>query len=299
MRHFFVMACVAALVVFGVFWIVTVPSVVPASALPSYSPNVANGETVFNAGGCVACHASKDQPPTSLGGGRAIPSPFGTFYAPNISPDPNDGIGKWSEADFVTAVTKGTSPAGQHLYPAFPYTSYQKAKIEDVRDLFAYIKTLPPVSSKTPPHDLKFPFDIRRLVGGLKFLFLDGKPFVPDPKQTPQWNRGAYLVNALGHCAECHTPRNALGGIVASQRFAGGLDFEDGGWVPNLTQKGLKDMSEAELADFLKNGELFVGGSMVEVIRNTARLSDDDRAAMATYLKSLPPVDGPARPKKS
>ncbi len=299
MRHFFVMACVAALAAFAVFWIVTVPSEVPASALLNYSPNVANGEVVFNAGGCASCHAASGQPRTSLGGGLALKSPFGTFYVPNISPDPNDGIGNWTEANFVTAVTKGTSPSGQHLYPAFPYTSYQKARIEDVRDLFAYIKTLQPVSGRTPPHDLKFPFNIRRLVGGWKFLFLDGKPFVPDAKQTPQWNRGAYLVNALGHCAECHSPRNALGAIVESQRFAGGPDLEDGGWVPNITQKGLKDTSETELADFLKNGELDVGGSMVEVIRNLARLSDDDRAAIAAYLKSLPPVDGPPRPKKS
>jgi mono/diheme cytochrome c family protein len=257
-----------------------------------------NGENVFNAGGCASCHATSGQSRTSLGGGLALKSPFGIFYVPNISPDPNDGIGKWSEADFVTAVTKGTSPNGQHLYPAFPYTSYQKARIEDVRDLFAYIKTLPPVSGKTPPHDLKFPFNIRRLVGLWKLLYLDGKPFVPDPQQTPQWNRGAYLVNALGHCAECHSPRNALGGIIASQRFAGGPDPVDGGWVPNITQKGLKDTPEAELADFLKNGELEVGGSMVEVIRNLALLSDNDRAAIADYLKSLPPVDGPPRPKK-
>ena len=299
MRHFFVMTCIAALAAFAVFWIITMPSVVPASALPSYSPNVANGEMVFNAGGCASCHAASGQPRTSLGGGLALKSPFGTFYVPNISPDPKDGIGKWSEADFVTAVTKGISPSGQHLYPAFPYTSYQKAKIEDVRDLFAFIKTLPQVSGQTPPHELKFPFNIRRLIGLWKLLYLDGKPFVSDPNQTPQWNRGAYLVNALGHCAECHSPRGPLGGIIASQRFAGGLDFEDGGWVPNITQKGLKDTPEAELADFLKNGEFSVGGSMVDVIRNTALLSDEDRAAMAAYLKSLPPVDGPPRPKKS
>jgi mono/diheme cytochrome c family protein len=298
MRHFFVMACGAALAAFAVFWIVTVPSVVPASALPNYSPNIANGEVVFNAGGCASCHATSGRPRTSLGGGLALKSPFGTFYVPNISPDPNDGIGNWSEADFVTAVTKGTSPAGQHLYPAFPYTSYQKARIDDVRDLFAYIKTLPPVSGRTLPHDLKFPFNIRRLVGFWKLLYLDGKPFAPNPNQTPQWNRGAYLVNALGHCAECHSPRNALGGIVSSQRFAGGLDPEDGGWVPNITQKGLKDTSETELTDFLKNGEFSVGGSMVDVIRNTGRLSDADRAAIASYIKSLPPVEGPPRPKK-
>jgi mono/diheme cytochrome c family protein len=287
---------------FAVFWVVTVPSVVPASALPSYTPNLANGEVVFNAGGCSSCHAVKGEPRTMLGGGLALPSPFGTFYAPNISPHPTNGIGKWSEADFVTAMMKGTSPSGAHLYPAFPYTSYQHAKVEDVRDLFAYIKTLPQVAGRAPPHDLRFPFNIRRLVGGWKFLFLDGKPFIPDPKQSDQWNRGAYLVNSLGHCAECHSSRNALGAIVEARRFAGGPNPEGEGWVPNITQKGLKGWSEADIAALLKTGELpegdSVGGSMVRVVKNTSLLSDDDRTAMAVYLKSLPPVDGPPRPRK-
>lgn len=286
----------------AVFWVVTVPSVISANALPSYTPNLANGEVVFNAGGCSSCHAAKDGPRTMLSGGLAIPSPFGTFHAPNISPHPVDGIGKWSEADFVTAMMKGTAPSGAHLYPAFPYTSYQYAKADDVRDLFAYIKTLPPVSGSAPPHDLKFPFNVRRLLGGWKFLFLDGKPFVPDPKRSAQWNRGAYLVNGFGHCAECHSPRNFLGGIVNAQRFAGGPNPEGEGWIPNITQKGLKDWSEADIAGMLKTGDLpdgdSVGGSMVRVVKNTSQLSDDDRAAMATYLKSLPPVDGPPRPRK-
>jgi mono/diheme cytochrome c family protein len=236
-----------------------------------------------------------------LGGGLAIPSPFGTFYAPNISPDMKDGIGSWTEANFVTAVTKGTSPAGTHYFPAFPYNSYQHAKIEDVRDLFAYLKTLPPVSGRVRDHDIGFPFNIRRLVGGWKFLFLDGTPFSPDPKQSRQWNRGAYLVNGLGHCAECHSPRNFLGGIIRSQRFAGGPNPEGEGWVPNITQKGLKDWSEKDISYFLGTGELpdgdSVGGSMVRVIKNTSLLSEDDRAAIAAYIKSLPPVDGP--PKKN
>jgi mono/diheme cytochrome c family protein len=302
LRRLLLAMILGIVVAFAVFWIVTVPSTIPANALASHTPNVANGEVVFNAGGCSSCHATKDGPRTMLGGGLAIPSPFGTFHAPNISPHPVDGIGKWSEADFVTAMTKGTSPSGAHLYPAFPYTSYQHAKPEDVRDLFAYIKTLQPVSGNAPPHDLRFPFNIRRLLGGWKFLFLDGKPFVPDPKQSAQWNRGAYLVNGFGHCAECHSPRNFLGGIVNAQRFAGGPDPEGEGWVPNITQKGLKDWSEADIAGMLKTGDLpdgdSVGGSMVRVVKNTSQLSDEDRAAMATYLKSLPPVDGPPRPRK-
>jgi mono/diheme cytochrome c family protein len=301
-RKLAVLVLAAAVVGVGLFWFVTRPATVPAAALPAYSPNVANGETVFNIGGCASCHAVPGEPRAMLGGGLALRSPFGTFYAPNISPHPANGIGSWSEADFVTAMLKGTSPQGAHYYPAFPYGSYALATVSDVRDLFAYIKTLPPLSGRARPHVLAFPFDIRRLVGGWKFLFFDDRPFTPDPAWSAEWNRGAYLVNGLGHCAECHSPRNALGGIVAAQRFAGGPNPEGEGWVPNITQKGLKDWSEKDVAYFLKTGELpdgdTAGGSMARVIRNTSLLSDADRAAMAVYLKSLPAVDGPPRPKK-
>ena len=301
-RKLFLLVAVALIAGLGVFWLVTIPAVVSAEALPAYSPNVANGQTVFNAGGCASCHAVVGEPRTMLGGGLAIPSPFGTFYAPNISPHKQNGIGDWTEANFVTAVRKGTSPAGAHYFPSFPYGSYVHATDNDIRDLFAYIKTLPSLSGRPRPHDVSFPFNIRRLVGGWKFLFVDGKPLTSDPKQSATWNRGAYLVNGLGHCAECHSPRNFLGGIVSSQRFAGGPNPEGEGWVPNITQKGLKDWSEKEIAWFLKTGELpsgdTAGGSMVRVIKNTSELNDEDRAAVAAYLKSLPPVDGPVKPKK-
>jgi mono/diheme cytochrome c family protein len=258
---------------------------------------------MFNAGGCSSCHAVPNQPDRQkLGGGVAIPSPFGTFYAPNISPDPNDGIGRWSEADFVTAVMKGTSPNGAHYFPAFPYTSYQHAKLEDVRDLFAYLKTLPPVAGKGRDHDVPFPFNIRRNVGVWKFLFMDGTPFQGDAAHSPQWNRGAYLVNSFGHCAECHSPRNFLGGIVAAQRFAGGPNPEGEGWVPNITERGLSDWSAKDIGYFLETGQMpdgdSAGGSMVRVIKNISQLTAEDRAAIADYIKSLPPVDGPPRPKK-
>ena len=201
-------------------------------------------------------------------------------------------------------MTKGTSPDGQHYYPAFPYTSYTHGKIEDARDLFAYLKTLPPVSGKVRDHDVKFPFNIRRLVGGWKFLFFDDSPFIGDASKSAAWNRGKYLVNGFGHCAECHSPRNPIGGIVASQRFAGGPDPDHpGGWVPNITQKGsIKDWSEKDIASFLSDGVTpdgdTAGGSMAHVIKNTALLGDEDRAAVAAYLKSLPAVDGPPKPPK-
>jgi mono/diheme cytochrome c family protein len=296
------LALAAAVTGLAVFLNVTVPAIIPGSALPAYSPDVGNGQMVFNAGGCSACHAAAGQDRTMLGGGLAIPSPFGTFYAPNISPDANDGIGGWSEADFVTALKRGTSPAGTHYFPAFPYGSYQRVGIEDIRDLFAYIKTLPPVPGRIRDHDLSFPFNVRRLVGGWKFLFLDRQPLSPDAARSAEWNRSAYLVNGLGHCAECHSPRNFLGGIVASQRFAGGPNPEGEGWVPNITQKGLRSWSEKDVASFLATGELpdgdSAGGSMVRVIKNISQLGDNDRAAMAVYIKSLPPVDGPPSPKK-
>lgn len=302
LRKLFLLAVLALIAGVGVFWFVTVPAVVSAQALPAYSPNVANGQTVFNAGGCASCHAVVGEPRTMLGGGLALPSPFGTFYVPNISPHKQNGIGDWTEANFVTAVKYGTSPDGTHYFPSFPYGSYRHATDNDIRDLFAYIKTLPPLSGRPRPHDVKFPFNVRRLVGGWKILFVDGKPLTPDPKQSAAWNRGAYLVNGLGHCAECHSPRNFLGGIVSSQRFAGGPNPEGEGWVPNITQKGLKDWTEKELAWFLKTGELpdgdTAGGSMARVIKNTSQLSDGDLAAIAVYLKSLPAVDGPVRPKK-
>ncbi|MET4607115.1 mono/diheme cytochrome c family protein [Bradyrhizobium sp. JR4.1] len=303
LRRTISVALLAALAAAGVYWWLSAPVVAAAGTAPARVPDLANGQVMFNAGGCASCHAVPDQPDRlRLGGGVAIKSPFGTFYAPNISSDPTDGIGKWSDAEFVNAVIHGVAPDGRHYFPAFPYTSYQHARREDVLDLFAYLKTLPAVAGKVRDHDVRFPFNIRRNVGIWKFLFMDGEPFVADSAKSPQWNRGAYLVNSFGHCAECHSPRNALGGIMAGQRFAGGPNPEGEGWVPNITQKGIGEWSAKDIAYFLKTGELpdgdSVGGAMTRVIKNTSQLPDDDLAAMADYLKSLPPVDGPPRPKR-
>ena len=296
---------IAAVLGFGIYWWLSEPAATLADAMTgaAYTPNLANGLVVFNAGGCASCHAVPNQPDRlKLGGGLAIPSPFGTFYAPNISPDKTDGIGNWTEANFVTAVTRGVSPRGTHYFPAFPYTSYAHARVADIRDLYAYLKTLQPVSGKVRDHDVPFPFNVRRNVGIWKLLFFDSRPFAPDMSRSPQWNRGAYLVNSLGHCAECHSPRNFLGGIIAGQRFAGGPNPEGEGWVPNITQKGIGEWSDKDIAYFLKSGQTpdgdSAGGSMVRVIRNTSQLSEADQAAIADYVKSLPPVEGPPRPKK-
>ena len=301
-RLVLVFVAVAGVLGFGVYWWLTAVPVVSSTA-PASTPNVENGQIIFNAGGCSSCHAVPNQPDRQrLGGGLAIPSPFGTFYVPNISPDPVDGIGRWTENDFVRAVRKGISPAGTHYFPAFPYASYAHATVQDVRDLFAYLKTLPPVSGRVRDHDVSFPFSIRRNIGIWKLLFMDDRLLMPDQSRSSQWNRGAYLVNAFGHCAECHSPRNVLGGIIAAQRFAGGPDPEGKGFVPNITQKGLADWSEKDIDYFLETGSTpdgdNAGGSMARVIKNTSELSAPDRAAIATYVKSLPPVEGPPRPKK-
>jgi mono/diheme cytochrome c family protein len=313
MRKLTLMAAAVALVC-ALFWVLPIPATVPASALPPHAPDIDNGRTMFNIGGCASCHATPNKDAekverTRLGGGLALQSPFGTFYVPNISPDPADGIGNWSEADFVTALWKGTSPHGRHLFPAFPYTSYQHMELADVRDLFAYLKTLPPVSGRARRHDLAFPFNVRRLIGLWKVLYLHGGPFRPDPSQSAQWNRGAYLVNGPGHCAECHSPRNFLGAIVASERFAGGPSPDGKGWVPNITPVGLQHWSKEDIAwsakdiaSFLGDGMNpagdFAGGAMVETIRNTSKLGAADRTAIAAYIVSLPPRQGPKPPPK-
>jgi mono/diheme cytochrome c family protein len=295
MRRFLLAIVLLGLAGAAAFWFVTRPQVISAGELPAHQPNLDNGKTMFFAGGCASCHATPEQDDaTRLGGGLALKSPYGTFYSPNISPHPKDGVGAWSEANFVTAMVKGTSPDGRHYFPSFPYTSYQRITLNDLRDMFAFIKTLPPVEGRIRDHDIQFPFNIRLLLGGWKFLYLDGERFTPDPNRPAEWNRGAYLVNAPGHCAECHSPRNALGGIVESKRFAGGPNPEGEGTIPNITQHSLADYSEKDIAEILATGMNpegdSVGGSMRAVVKNTSQLSPSDRAAMAAYIKSLPPV---------
>jgi mono/diheme cytochrome c family protein len=307
-------ASAAAVIALVLLWVLTIPEVVPASVLPPHTPDLDNGKVMFAIGGCASCHATPNADSakivrTELGGGLALPSPFGTFYVPNISPDLVDGIGAWSEADFVTALWKGTSPRGRHLFPAFPYPSFQHMELADVRDLFAYLKTLPPVPGRVRRHDLAFPFSIRRLVGLWKLLFLHGGPYTPDPGQSAQLNRGAYLVNGPGHCAECHSPRNLLGAIIDSERFAGGPAADGKSWVPNITPAGLRRSaddhmawSQKDVASYLADGfdpsGDYAGGAMVEVIRNTSLLPAADLAAIGAYVASLPPRQGPKPPGK-
>ena len=294
LRKLVISLVILAVIGAAVFWLVTMPATISASALGAHTPNLENGKTMFFAGGCTACHATPNQDDRMrLGGGMELKSPYGSFYPPNISPDPKDGIGAWSEANFVTAMTKGTSPDGRHYFPSFPYASYQRMTLADLRDMFAFIKTLPPVEGRVRDHGVRFPFNIRLALGGWKFLYLDGRPFTPDPNRPAQWNRGAYLVNGPGHCAECHSPRTWLGGIVEAKQFAGGPNPEGEGTIPNITQHALGDYSEQVIERILETGETpddTVSGMMMAIVRNTAQLPQSDRAAMAAYIKSLPPV---------
>jgi mono/diheme cytochrome c family protein len=287
-----------AIVAAGAFWRLTEPD--PAFSRDQWAAHeqggdAARGRIVFEAGGCSSCHATPGQPDRlKLGGGLQLKSPFGSFFVPNISPHPDDGIGAWKVVDLANAMLTGVSPSGAHYYPAFPYTSFQRVKIEDIRDLMAFLRTLAPVAGKVRAHDLVFPFNIRRGLGLWKLLFLDGKPLDPDPAKSPEWNRGRYLVEGLGHCAECHSPRNLLGAIVAGRRFAGGPNLEGKGRVPNITPDatGLGEWSQNDIVELLTSGLTpdgdSVGGSMADVVRNTAELPQSDRDAIATYLKSLP-----------
>jgi mono/diheme cytochrome c family protein len=226
-----------------------------------------------------------------------LASPFGTFFPPNISPDPNDGIGRWRTIGLANALMSGVSPSGQHLYPALPYTSYAHMRVEDVKDLMAYLRTLPPVPGRTPRHDLPFPFTIRRLIGFWKFLCLDRTPIRPKPARGEAWNRGRYLVEAVGHCAECHSARNLLDAIKPSSRFAGGQDQEGVGFVPNITPAGIGNWSSEDIVEALTSGRTprlrQIGSSMADVVTDTASLPRSDRQAIAVYIRSLPARSSP------
>jgi len=252
------------------------------------------GLYLAKAGGCIGCHAEDKKNTVPFAGGRALKTPFGTFYGPNITPDPVAGIGRWTEADFIRAMRHGERPDGANYFPAFPYPSFTRIADTDLRDLWAYLRTLPPSTRANQEHDLRFPFGWRFLVTAWKWLFFTPGPFEADLKLSQTVNRGAYLVQALGHCSECHTPRNFLGGPKRDRFLAGGKG-PDGKGVPNLTPTKLKKLSDAELKDFLVSGTTPDGDvpaeAMGEVIRNTtSQLTPEDLAALMAYLRSLAPL---------
>ena len=267
-------------------WI-TRPQALDATALDDLSPDPERGEVVFTAMGCASCHkAVGSNDAQMLPGGHAFKTDFGTFYAPNISTDPVHGIGAWSDIDIANAILKGTSPQGSHYYPVFPYPSYGRADLSDVADLTAYLRTLPANATPNKPHEVAFPFQFRVVLGGWKLLFFD-TDFVVTGALTPQQERGRVLVEAQGHCGECHTPRNALGGPDLNQWLAGGPPQTGVGKIPDIRPQTLQ-WSEADIVEYLTSGFTpdydSAGGEMVDVIENTSKLPESDREAIAAYL---------------
>ena len=259
---------------------------------------VERGKYLAQAGDCIACHTIPGRPIFS--GNRPLPTPFGTLYSPNITPDPETGIGKWSADDFYRMMHTGRSRDGALLYPAMPFAAYTKVTREDCDAIFAYLKSVPPVRQPSRPHDLRFPYNNRALLIGWRTLYFREGEYQPDPTKSAEWNRGAYLVQGLGHCSMCHTPINALGGSSEEAAFEGGLIPMQNWYAPSLTsnrEAGLGEWEIKDIMDLLQTGISHRGtvyGPMAEVTYNSLQyLNDQDVRAMAVYLKSLPPRDNP------
>lgn len=259
------------------------------------------GEYVFRLSGCDSCHTDSKKSSPPLAGGMKLASPFGDFFVPNITPDPDTGIGRWSDSDFIQAMTEGIAPDGSHYYPAFPYTSYTRMTPQDLLDLKAYLNTVKPIRNEVPPHNMHFPFNVRTALGIWKWMFFQPGPFAPDLKKDPILNRGAYIVTGPGHCGECHTTRNFLGRMDQEHLLAGAKKGPDGKPVPNITpheKNGIGNWSISDLVYFLKEGITAFGDTvdypMDEVIdNNTSHWTEADRTAVATYLLSLPKLKTP------
>ncbi len=253
------------------------------------------GAYLAKAAGCAGCHTEKKDGAVPYAGGRELKTPFGTFYGPNITPHPGAGIGRWSEADFLRALRSGVRPDGAHYFPAFPFPAFTRISDADARDLWAYFRSLPPEARRNRPHELRAPYGWRFMVGPWKWLFFTPGPFAADPARPAPLNRGAYLVDALGHCGECHTPRNFLGGPRRDRRLAGAVSGPEGKGVPNLTPAKLKKWDDRDLREFLQSGLTPDGDvaaeAMGEVVRNTtSQLTPEDLTAVIAYLRSLPPL---------
>ena len=295
-------ALAAALVIAG--WWLTSPRTIAADDLPDHEPDPDAGERVFWAGGCASCHATpvngeraKGDAKLRLGGGAELDTPYGIFRMPNISPHATDGIGGWSMTDFVNAMQRGVSPRGRHYYPSFPYTSYAKMRTEDVMDLKAYLDTLPAVEGRAEDHALGFPWTVRRGIGLWKRRYLSASPVVAVQSDDTVVARGQELVEGAGHCGECHTARDRFGGLLADRWLSGAPAAEGGGRVPNITPAAetLSGWSAGDISYYLESGFTpdfdTVGGTMVAVQENMAKLPKADRDAIAAYLKSIPAVD--------
>ena len=287
----------------ALLWLLTAPE--SLEALPQHQADIANGERMFHAGGCSSCHAApkaEGDEALRLGGGLELNTSFGVFRVPNISPDPETGIGRWSTLQFVSAVTRGVSPSGSHYFPAFPYGSYARMTVEDVIDLKAFLDGLPPVANEVGGHGLRFPFSVRRGVGIWKLLYFDPSPIVALDTADALLKRGQYLVEGPGHCGECHTSRDLMGGLKKQLWLAGAPNPEGRGTVPNITPhaEGTESWSIGDLVYAFESGlkpdfDAF-GAQMAAVQEELARLPDEDRQAIAAYLKAIPPLPDAVKP---
>jgi mono/diheme cytochrome c family protein len=295
-RNFGGLVLLAALGLAG-FWAITKPRPLDAAALPQHTADVKNGEKLYNAGGCHSCHLPSKESgldTASVAGGTALPTPIGKLYPPNITPDPDTGIGKWTDAEFVNAMQKGIGKDGGHLIPAFPYASYAHMKVEDVLDIKAYLMTLAPIKNAAPAHDVLGLPIVRFGMGGWKFIGLDESKTAADSSQSESWNRGKYLVEGPGHCSECHTPRTIFMTSDTSQYLAGGPHPEGDGKVPSLRDlvgRG-KYKDAADLTQAFQFGELYgysrlSSGGMGKVQQNLSKLPEADVKAISEYLISL------------
>lgn len=292
MGRFFRTLVILGVIIAGGLWFASAPPSSPED-LAALTGDAEAGRVTFAAAGCASCHVAPGTEPGDtpvLAGGKRFTTDFGTFIAPNISPDPNAGIGGWSDADLIHAVQAGVSPSGSYYFPVFPTHAYGLAETQDVADIVAYLRTLPADATPSQPHEIGLPFNIRRAQWGWRLLFAPGD-FVM-AADTPDLERGRYLVETLGHCAECHTPRNGLGGLDRTRWMAGAPLPTGEGKVPGLTPDQLF-WDEGDIIRYLTSGftpEFDVaGGEMAEVVLNTAQLSDADRAAIAAYIVALPP----------
>ncbi len=292
MRNLLKILIVIAILAAVAGWFLTAPRPVSDDLFDGLTGDANRGALVFAAGGCRGCHVApgdKSEGPALLSGGYRIVSPFGTFISPNISPS-DAGIGGWSVADLGNALMAGVSPRGQHYYPALPYTAYQRMAPQDVTDLGAYLDTLPPSDVASQPHELGFPFNIRRGLGLWKQLNMN-PDWVLAQAGTPELERGRYLVEAVAHCGECHTPRDALGGLDAGQWMMGAPNPSGKGTIPAIHPSKL-DWSAGDIAYYLESGFTpdfdAAGGQMTDVVQGMAQLPAEDRAAIAAYLKALP-----------
>ncbi len=260
------------------------------------------GAYIFAAADCESCHTDKKNKGLLMAGGLPMVTDFGTFFAPNITPDRTYGIGTWTYADFHRAVREGKGKGGELLYPVFPYSSFSGMTDQDINDLWAYLRTVPAAAVPSKPHQVKAPFGFRPLLIGWRLLFFREGPLKPAPGLSVQQQRGRYLSEAVVHCQECHSPRNGLGAIERDKAYAGNPVGPDGQNAPNLTPTGIGKLTQSDLRDMLSSGMTpdgdFLGSGMADVVLGTAKLTQADRDAIIAYVRTVPARPSTPKPKK-